>query len=166
MAASTADALEKIQGATEEPGGRATRRAGAEVGGLIGLLAVLAAAIPVLAGGSFETWIAASVPAGTIAGAAVAPGIRTNRRLSGGRILAAAFIAFVVGDLQVCGWIAVQAARAGESPVLSIVLNTFAGALLGIVAIGWLAMMILSPVAALGALVLRERTRRTLGARP
>ena len=131
---------------------------------MIGVLAVLAAAIPILAGGSFETWIAASVPAGALAGAAVAPGIRVNRRLSGGRMLAAAFVAFLVGDLLVSGWFAVETAQFGETPPLSIVLNLIATALLGVVAIGWLATLILSPVAAVGALVLRERTRRATGA--
>jgi hypothetical protein len=163
MAASAIDPLGDIEQAEDAPGLAATRRAGAEVGAMVGLVAVLVATIPILAGGSFETWIVASVPAGALAGAAVAPGIRANRRLSGGRLLAAAFVAFLVGDLLVSGWFAVETAQFGETPLLSIVLNLIATVLLGVVGLGWLATLFLSPVAAMGALVLRERTRRAFG---
>ena len=142
----------------------ATRSAGAQVGALIGLLAVLAAAIPVVAGGSFEAWVIVSVPAGAVAGAAVAPGIRTDRGTSGGRIAGAALLAFLVGDLIVYGWLALQAAEPDGWWPVTVVLNTIAGAGWGLVFVGWLAMLILTPVAAVGAFVLRERTRRAGGA--
>jgi hypothetical protein len=141
----------------------ARRRDGALVGAMIGMLAVLAATIPDLAGGTFEAWVAVSVPAGAVAGAAVAPGIRTDRRTSSGRIAGAAFLAFLVGDLIICGWLSLRAVGPSDWSLLTVVLNTIAGAGWGVVFVGWLAILILSPVAAVGAFVLRERTRRAAG---
>ena len=149
--------------ASDSAGPAATRWAGAQVGGVIGLLAILTAAIPALGGGSVEWWIAVSLPAGIVTGAAVAPGILAERRTSGGRILGAAFLAFLVGDLLVNAWLGIETALVGQSDPLALALNMIAGALLGIVAIGWLATPILTPVAAVGALALRERTRRAGG---
>ena len=163
MAAGTFVAVGTNDRSDKPPGRAATRAAGAQVGAVIGLLAVLAAAIPVLAGGSFEAWVAVSVPAGAVAGAAVAPGIRTDRRTSGGRIAGAALIAFLVGDLIVCGWISLAAAEPNDWSALTVVLNAITGAGWGLVFVGWLAILILSPVAAVGTLVLRERTRRARG---
>ena len=74
MAAGTFVAAAANGPSGEPPSRAATRWAGAQVGTMIGLLAVLAAAIPVLAGGSFEAWLAVSVPAGAVAGAAVSAG--------------------------------------------------------------------------------------------
>jgi hypothetical protein len=164
MAAGTFGAAAATGPSGDPPGRAATRWAGAQVGTMIGLLAVLAAAIPVLAGGSFEAWLAVSVPAGAVAGAAVAPGIRTDRRTSSGRIAGAAFLAFLVGDLSVCGSISLAAAGPNDWSALTVVLNTIAAAGWGVVFVGWLAMLILAPVAAVGAFVLRERTRRAGGA--
>ena len=144
-------------------GPAATRWAGAQVGGVIGLLAILTAAIPALGGGSVEWWITASLPAGIVTGAAVAPGIRTGRRTSGGRIARRCLPRLPRRRPPVSAWLAIETALVGESDPLTIVLNTIAGALLGIVAIGWLATPILTPVAAVGAFALRERTRRAGG---
>ena len=131
---------------------------------MIGLLAVLAAAIPVLPGGSFEAWVTVSVPAGAVAGAAVAPGIHTDRRPSGGRIAGASLVAFLVGDLIVCGWFSLDAAGRDDWSALTVVLNTIGAAGWGVVFVGWFALLILAPLAAVGAYVLRERTRRAGGA--
>jgi hypothetical protein len=164
MAAGAFVALAPTGSSGETPSRAATRAAGAQVGAAIGLLAVFAAAIPALVGGSFEAWATVSVPAGVVAGAAVAPGILTDRRPSGGRIGAAAFLAFLVGDLIVCGWISLEAAGPNDWSALTVVLNTIAAAGWGVVFVGWFALLILSPVAAVGAFVLRERTRRVGGA--
>ncbi len=137
------------------------RSDGALIGGVIGLLAVVAALEPVVSGSG---WIAVSVPAGALAGAAVAPGIRSDRRPSGGRIAAAALLAFLVGDLIVCGWITLGAAGPNGWSALTVVLNTIAAAGWALVFLGWLGVLILSPVAAVGALILRERIARAGGA--
>ena len=105
-----------------------------------------------------------SVPAGAVAGAAVAPGIRSDRGTSGGRVAGAALLAFLVGDLIVYGWLALQAAGPDDWSALTVVLNTIAGTGWGVVFVGWLAVLILTPVAAVGAYILRERTRRAGGA--
>jgi hypothetical protein len=138
----------------------ATRRDGALVGGAIGLLAAAAATIPVPSGGSFEAWILASIPAGVAAGAIVAPGIRPEERLSFRRIAAAAFIALLVGDAIVCLGISIISARGNDWSALEVILNAIAMWGWAIPLVGWLAMLILIPIAGVGAVVLRERTRR------
>jgi hypothetical protein len=75
MVAGTFVVLATTDRSDETPSRAATRTAGAQVGAVIGMLAVLAAAIPVLVGGSFQAWVAVSVPAG---------GERTRRASGGG----------------------------------------------------------------------------------
>jgi hypothetical protein len=141
------------------------RRDGALVGLMIGVLATVPAVIEAVANGSIEWWILASIPAGSVAGAAVAPAVVPGARIAIRTIVASAAVAFLAGDAVVCVAILVLYAPRNDWSVLTALANTVAMFLLGMVTVDWLAMLVLLPVAAVGAFVLRARLARH-GERP
>jgi len=113
--------------------------------------------VSLLARESTEWWLLASIPAGAAAGATAGPHVRPGRRLPIRHIAGSAVVAFLVGDALVSLAVALLYAQQTEWSLVDIVVNVAGMALLGLITVGWLAMFVLLPIAAIGAAVLRAR---------
>jgi hypothetical protein len=134
---------------------RRVRRDGALVGLVVGGVATLPLVVSWFTAGESPWWLLASLPAGIVAGAAAAPSINPGRRIAARTIIGAAATAFLVGDAVVCLALVVLYPPRADWAVLAALPNTMAMYLFGVITVGWLAMLLLVPLAAVGAFSLR-----------
>jgi hypothetical protein len=151
-------------GSVGQPVGSSAPRAsrdGSIAGLLVGCLASVPVAISWWTGGSVEWWLLASIPAGFAAGSVAGPSIAPGRRIAFRTVAGAATTAFLVGDAVVCLALLVLDGPRSDWSILAAVANTVQLYVLGVITVGFLAMLVLLPIAAVAAFVLRAwRARR------
>ncbi len=141
------------------------RREGALVGLVVGGAAVVPFVASALDNGSLEWVLLSSIPAGIVAGAITAPRIAPGRKIGFGTVATAAATAFLVGDALVTVGVLVLYGPRNEWTFPAALGNTLGMFLLGVITVGWLAMLVLLPIATVGALLLRARLGHLAGPR-
>jgi hypothetical protein len=138
---------------------RVTAGDGARVGAAIGMLA-LAAALPLGPAVTAAWWVPAAIPAGAAAGAWAGPRVATTGPIRLGLVAASALIATVVGDAAICLFLQLGSASARAGGALGVLGSAGATIVVGLITVGWLAMLVLLPVAAAAIAIVRARAGR------
>lgn len=127
-----------------------TRADGARVGAAIGV-AALAIGLPSGEG----WWLAAAIPAGAIAGAWAGPRVAVEAPIRARLVIGVAATATVVGDAAISAGLALTSETIrGPAGVLSGWVGLI---VLGLLSIGWLALLVLLPVSAAALAIVRSR---------
>ena len=139
---------------------RGTAGDGARVGAAIGVLAL---AVGLSAGG---WWLPAAIPAGAIAGAWAGPRIVVGGAIRGRLVAAGAAIATGVGAAVISAGLAVASPSMRTGGPAAVLGAWISATLLGLLSVGWLAMLVLLPVTAAAIAIVRARAARPNAARP
>jgi hypothetical protein len=142
------------------PAARGTAVDGARVGAAIGVLAL---AIGLSAGG---WWLPAAIPAGAVAGAWTGPRIIVGGAIRVRLVVAGAAIATVVGATVISAGLAVASRSISDGGPAAVLGAWSSATVLGLLTVGWLAMLVLLPVTAVAIAIVRARAARPNAARP
>src|SRR5262249_53314130 len=139
----------------DEGRGSVTKRArGALVG--VALAAVVMLLATTLGAGWSTPWLIAAIPAGATAGAVVGPWVRPGDRTPIRVVVGAALIADAVGIGIISVAISIVEHLGPYPPGESLFVEAITDALVLFLFSGWLGLIVLLPVAWIGALVLRR----------
>lgn len=135
---------------------RATAGDGGRVGAAIGVLA-LAAAVPLGGASTGAWWLPVGIPAGAASGAWAGPRIVVSAPIRLRLVAASALIATLVGDAAICLVLQLGSSAARADGALGVLVSTGTTMVVGLITVGWLAMLVLVPVAAAAIAIVRAR---------